>query len=95
MSSLETTREKFYSAVEHLKEIHTREELKVQIEKIERAREELLKIDPDFKHMIKERRRRVAMQSDNVMAPHIARAEQARIEARKVRLKAKETVEEK
>jgi len=81
MSNLETAREKFYSALEYLKKTHTREELEAQMEKIKGAREELWEIDPDFRHMIKEKRRRVAAQSDNVMAPHIARAEQARREA--------------
>jgi len=95
MSRLETAREKFYSALEHLKEIHTRKELEAQMEKIEMARKKLWEIDPDFKRVIKERQRMVATRSSNTMAPHIARTDQARAEARRARRKAEETARRK
>jgi len=81
MSSLEKLREEFHIAVEALKTIHTRDELKAQMKKIERMRKELWETDSDFRHMIRERQRNRKMSSNDIMAPHLAKVDKARKEA--------------
>lgn len=55
MSSLEEVRREFWDAWNGLSEVHTQETLEVQSEKMWAARKRLLKVDPEFRAMIKAR----------------------------------------
>ena len=55
MSNLEETRRDFWEAWNGLSEVHTQEALEAQSEKVRVTREKLLKVDPEFRAMIKDR----------------------------------------
>ena len=54
-SSLKETRREFWDAWNGLSEVHTPKALKAQSEKMWTARKRLLKVDPEFRAMIKDR----------------------------------------
>ena len=55
MTSLEETRREFWEAWNGLSEVHTQEELEAQSEKMWAARKRLMKVDPEFRTMLKDR----------------------------------------
>ena len=55
MSSLEEARREFWDAWNGLREVHTQEALEAQSDKMWTARRRLLKVDPEFRAMIKTR----------------------------------------
>ncbi|GAH39353.1 unnamed protein product, partial [marine sediment metagenome] len=55
MISLEEARREFWEAWNGLSEVHTQEALEAQSEKMWAARRRLLKVDPEFKAMLKAR----------------------------------------
>lgn len=55
MASLEDVRREFWDAWNGLSEVHTQEALEAQSEKMWTARRRLLKVDPEFRAMLKTR----------------------------------------
>jgi len=55
MASLEEARREFWDAWNGLSEVHPRDDLDAQSEKMRAARKRLLKVDPEFRSMIKDR----------------------------------------
>jgi len=95
MSDLERAREAFYSALEGLKEVHTRDELETQMREVRETRAKLLESDLGFRQVIEKRQNERRALFDTVAAPHMAKVNQARAEERKARLKAKEATRKK
>lgn len=72
MESLETMRAEFYEALEGLKEVHTQEALDAQKVKLDAAKKRLLEVDPEFRNMIADNRRKAKIRSDRMKAEHKA-----------------------
>ena len=68
--SLEDVRSEFYTALEGLKEVHTREALEEQKKKIDVAKARLLKVDKDFVAMLERNKRQAKMRSDQARAEY-------------------------
>jgi len=87
MLSTDEARTKFYTALEGLKEVHTREELNIQRKIVEESKNILLKIDPEFKLMLEENIRKRKIESDKIRAEY--RAKSSEIESKKSFVRAK------
>ncbi len=62
--SLEEVRREFWDAWNGLSEVHTQEDLDAQSEKMWAARERLLKVDPEFRAMIKAREDKIKEEAE-------------------------------
>ena len=91
MSSLEEARTQFYTALEGLKEVHTRKELDIQRKMVENAKNRLLIVDPEFKLMIEENKRRIKIEFDKIGAEYSAKISELESKFSFVRAKAEAT----
>lgn len=88
MSSIDKARTQFYAALEGLKEVHTREELDIQRKIVDESKNLLLKIDPEFKLMTEENKRKRKIESDKIRAEYRAKSSEVESKASFIRARA-------
>ena len=94
MSNLEEIRREFWDAWNGLSQVHTQEALEVQSEKMWAARKRLLKVDPEFRVMLKVREDKIEEEAEENMKRMQIKREQiiskaeAEVSAAKVKVRA-------
>jgi len=88
MTSLEEARREFWLAWGGLSDVHTQEDLEAQSEKMWAARKRLLKVDPEFRAMIKDREEKAQEDADTrrvqIETKHKAIVSEAEAESRAI-----------
>lgn len=93
MTSLEEARREFWLAWGSLSDVHTQEDLEAQSEKMWAARKRLLKVDPEFRVMLKDREDKANAEAEErksqIQSKHKAIVSEAEAEVAAAMVKAK------